>query len=150
VILFAVILAGLAYPDGAPWGHAGAPEGDNCTACHWDHAAEVASPRLAIDGLPDHYAPGVRYELTVRLVDAGPVNGFQLVASEGAFASVSPTTQSQDNAVRSTAPAGAWRVDWISPAHAAPVHFWLAVNDANGDASEFGDRILLREFESRP
>lgn len=150
MIWFTVILASLAYPDGAPWGHAGTPQTDNCAACHWDNEVETAASRLQIDGLPEHFTPGTRYELTVRLVDAGPVNGFQLVASEGELVSVSQATQSQNQAVRSTEPTGVWRVDWIAPAHAAPVQFWLAVNDANGDASEFGDRILLWEFESLP
>lgn len=150
MIWLSILLAVLVYPDGSPWGHAGMPDGDTCASCHWDDEAEIASPRLQIDGLPAHFTPGARYELTIRLEAAGAMNGFQLAASAGEFVSVAPDTQSQAHAVRSVAPAGVWRVDWLAPASPTRVQFWLAVNDANGDASEFGDRILLHEFESGP
>lgn len=148
--LTALLLAGSAYPDAPPWGHSGAPGTADCTACHWDHDAQTASPRLTLDGLPEHIEPGASYTLTVRLADAREVNGFQLAASSGAFNSPDATTRSRDASVRSTRPAGEWPIIWMAGNSDGPVTFWLAVNDANGDGSEFGDMILLRTFEVLP
>lgn len=150
MIWLALLLAGGGYPDGAPWGHAGAPDMNGCQACHWDNAVETASPRLSLEGLPARFEPGARYALTIILSGAGATNGFQLVASAGRFEPVSSTTQAEGASVRSMLSAGNWPIVWIADDSNAPVRFWLAVNDANGDASEFGDRILLREFESLP
>ncbi|WP_394692326.1 choice-of-anchor V domain-containing protein [Hyphobacterium sp.] len=150
MIWLALILASTGYPDGAPWGHAGAPDTGTCSSCHWDGAPETDSPRLSLDGLPAQFEPGARYEISVRLSDAGAANGFQLVASAGYFASVDASTEARDHAVRSTRAAGDWPIVWIADEASEPVRFWLAVNDANDDMSEFGDTIHLREFESLP
>lgn len=150
MIWLALLFAGGVYPEAAPWGHAGAPGMDSCHACHWENAAEAASPRLSLDGLPPRFEPGERYALTVTLAGAGDTNGFQLVASAGRFEDITATTQANGASIRSVQSAGVWPVVWIAGDTGAPVRFWLAVNDANGDASEFGDRILLREFESLP
>lgn len=145
-----VLLAAAAFPDGAPWGHAGAPQTDTCAGCHWDNEAETASPRLTLDGLPARFVPGERYALTVRLAEAGDTNGFQLVASHGRFEAGSAASDAADSAIRSTRPAGAWPIVWIAGDSDEPARFWLAVMDANGDASALGDRVLLNTFESLP
>ena len=144
-----VLLAG-GFPTASPWDHAGAPGTADCTACHWDNEAQADSPRLTLVGLPDRFEPGERYTITVLLMEAGPSNGFQLAASAGQFESINPTTEAGEHEVRSVMASGAWSVDWIAGGEREPVTFWLAVNDANGDDSEFGDTILLREFESLP
>ena len=49
--------------------------------------------------------------------------------------------QVQDNTVR-------WQFDWVAPASDKRVVFHAAINVANNDASEFGDRIYTRIFHS--
>lgn len=150
ILTLALLLAGAGYPEGAPWGHAGAPQTRSCHTCHWDGELEAASPRLSLDGLPERFVPGERYELVVRLADASPSNGFQLAASAGTFEAVSELTEARGPSVRSNLSAGDWPIVWIAAETREPVTLWLAVNDANGDDSAFGDRVLLREFVISP
>jgi hypothetical protein len=145
-----LLLIAAGYPDGAPWGHAGAPQTDSCAGCHWDNEAETASPRVSLEGLPARFVPGERYALTVRLAEAGAVNGFQLVASHGRFEAGSAASDVGERAIRSMHPAGTWPIIWIAGEADEPARFWLAVMDANGDASALGDRVLLNTFESLP
>lgn len=147
IVLTALLLAGGGFPEAPPWGHAGQPGTDDCTACHWDNDAQPDSPRVLLEGLPDHFIPGESYELIVRLADADEMNGFQLVTSSGEFDSPDRSTRSRDAGARSTRAAGEWAVTWIAGDSDGPVTFWLAINDANGDGSEFGDTILLQTFE---
>ncbi|WP_421787398.1 choice-of-anchor V domain-containing protein [Hyphobacterium sp.] len=146
----ALLLTAGAFPDGAPWGHAGAPQTDTCAGCHWDNAPEDGSPRLSLDGLPDRFVPGERYEISVELADSGAVNGYQLAASHGRFEAGSSASEAEGAAVRSTRPQGSWPVVWIAGNAREPVRFWLAAIDANDDASALGDRVLLNTFESLP
>lgn len=60
------------------------------------------------------------------------------------------TTQANGASIRSAHAAGDWPGVWVAGETDAPVRFWLAVNDANDDASEFGDTIHLQTFESLP
>lgn len=140
--------ASLAYPDGPPWGHAGVDGGEDCTACHFQYDAVTQSERLELDGLPARYEAGQRYELTVRVNDSGEANGFELAATCGMFEPAGPRTDVNGAAAHSVATASAWQVIWHAPETAGtPVRFWLAVNTANGDESEFGDRIHLKNWE---
>ncbi|WP_420433371.1 choice-of-anchor V domain-containing protein [Hyphobacterium sp.] len=150
IAALALLLAAGSYPDGAPWGHAGAPQTASCASCHWDNDPETGSARISLDGLPGRFVAGERYSLIVRLADAGAVNGFQLVASHGRFEPGSAGSEAQGTSVRSIVPGGAWPIVWIADDAHEPVRFWLAVMDANGDASSYGDRVLLNTFESLP
>lgn len=150
IAALALLLAASGYPDGAPWGHAGAPQTDSCAACHWDDDPETGSPRVSLDGLPGRFAAGERYAMIVRLTDAREVNGYQLVASHGRFEAGSAGSEADGSAIRSILPGGAWPIVWVADDAREPVRFWLAVMDANGDASAFGDRVLLNTFESLP
>jgi len=57
-----------------------------------------------------------------------------------------------EHTAEGTAPASPgtarWVVEWTAPAAADVVRFHVAANAANGDASEFGDFIYLREVET--
>lgn len=149
ILALAIILASAGYPEGAPWMHEAA-SGESCHSCHWDNEAEADSARLTIDGLPDRFEPGTRYALSIHLEGRRAASGFQLVASSGVFEAASEFTEANGTAVRSIYYSGDWNVVWIAGPEAETARFWLMVNDANGDMSEFGDRILLREFESLP
>ena len=149
-VLMAVGLpaASLAYPDGPPWGHAGVDGGEDCTACHFQYDAVTQSERLVLEGLPGRYEAGERYILTIRVNDSGATNGFELAATSGAFERNDPATAVNGAAAHSVETGSAWQVIWVAPGEAGePVRFWLAVNAANGDESEFGDRIHLKNWE---
>lgn len=140
--------AALAYPDGPPWGHSGVDGGDDCTACHFQYDAVVQSERLVLEGLPGRYEAGQTYPLTVRVVDSGETNGFELAATSGAFERGGPATAVNGAAAHSVEAGSQWQVIWHAPETAGTtVRFWLAVNAANGDESEFGDRIHLKNWE---
>lgn len=140
--------AALAYPDGPPWGHAGVDGGDDCTACHFQYDAVAQSQSIAIEGLPGRYEAGQTYPLTVRVVDSGETNGFELAATAGRFERTDPNTDVNGGAVHSVETGASWQVEWHAPDETGgPVRFWLAVNAANGDESEFGDRIHLQNWE---
>ena len=140
--------ASLAYPDGPPWGHAGVDGGEDCTACHFQYDAVSQSERLVLDGLPARYEAGQRYELTVHVNDSGETNGFELAATSGAFERIDPATAINGGAAHSVVTGRSWQVIWIAPETTGePVRFWLAVNAANGDESEFGDHIHLKNWE---
>lgn len=40
-----------------------------------------------------------------------------------------------------------WTVEWIAPEKSRQISIHLAANAANGDASEFGDYILIKEIQ---
>lgn len=145
--------AALAYPEGAPWGHAGVEGGLDCTDCHFQWDAVEASETIRLDGLPARYEAGERYTLLLNLAEPGAANGFQMAATSaggaaGGFAPCDETTEANGAAVRSVETGDSWTVTWQAPETASgPVRFWIAVNAGNDDASEFGDRIHLRSFE---
>jgi hypothetical protein len=158
-----------AYEDGAPPGHSGAPGEADCTACHSDNPKNDAAGALVLEGLPERYAPGARYALTVVLthpeLEAG---GFQLTARApdgavpGRLLSVDARTRRLEAdgrqylqhtpESRRAEEEGriAWQLEWRAPATATPVVLYLAANAANDDLSELGDFIYTLERRLEP
>lgn len=141
-----------AYPEGAPWNHAGVEGGADCTACHFDQPVTTQSERIVVEGFPARYEAGAIYPVTIRLSEAGPVNGFQMAVSgsgeTGCFTPGDASTEAEGHAVRSVEPGQVWTMNWHAPQSASgPVRVWIAVNLANGDASEFGDRIHVKQID---
>jgi len=152
---------------GAPAG-GGLPAELNCTSCH---ATSAVNPddggTLTLEGLPDAYAVGESYPLTLKIAHTDPSVmrwGFQLtsVAAEamtgaGAFVVTDP----QKTQVIEGGPGGrtyiehgyggtgigtpggfAWTFTWKAPdTDVGAVHFYGAANAANTDGSQQGDRI---------
>lgn len=140
--------AALAYPDGAPWGHAGIDGGEDCTACHFQWDAVRASEDITIEGLPARFEAGQVYVLVVRVLEPGAANGFELAATGGRFEAADTATQAEGGAAHSVESSHAWTIRWHAPEERLDtVRFWLAVNEGNGDESEFGDRIHLKDWE---
>jgi len=145
----------------------GAPAEDTCASCH-KGASLNPDPggRVALEGLPERYAPGVRYALTFRIAhDDAAVQrwGFQVTAVRGAdgqgageLVVIDPATTQ-----RVVGPAGrqyvehtdpgtaigesggtAWRFEWVAPPDdAGEVLFFGLGNAADASGSENGDRI---------
>lgn len=167
--LLAAAACAWTYEDGAPPGHTGGFGEPDCTTCHSDHEKNAAGGRLEVRGLPERYAPGERYRLSVVLahpeLEAG---GFQLALrtpeGEPAGAVVSPTartrTVSADEVTylqhtgegRETSEDGRihWQLEWQAPETATPVILHLAANAANDDLSALGDFIYTLERTLEP
>lgn len=142
-----------------------------CNACHFDYPLnDEPRAEIELDSLPGHFQPGESYTLLLRVQHPElKRGGFQLSArfedgrNAGAFVLsdssllrvrrandvdyLSHTALSSDMVEGS---AIAWRITWTAPAEAQPVIFHLAVNVANADASEFGDRIFTTSATVEP
>ena len=153
-----------AHSTGAPTGFSGAPNDDNCTACHT--GTVNSGPGTLTIAFPDSngYVAGQKYRLRVTLADPTAKRwGFELTDRKeattvfaGAFATVSGTNTAQIERQGSLqyvthTPAGtyqqqvmqaAWEVDWTAPAAGTgTVRFYAAGNAANNNGNEIGDKI---------
>jgi hypothetical protein len=166
-LLLAASHAGYCYEDGAPPGHTGGFGEPDCALCHSDSDKNPPEGSLEIDGLPDRYSPGVRYDfavvlqhpelrsggfqLAIRSADAKPagkviaVSGRTRVVTEAGRSYLQHSKEGRkperDGAIR-------WIVQWIAPWSAAPastVYLHVAANAANDDISALGDYIFTLE-----
>lgn len=159
--------AAAGYSDRPPLQHTGGFGEPTCHRCHFDNPVNADSEALQLDGLPEHYAPGARYPLSIVLASEGLQRaGFQLAArfaeGDGAGSQAGKLMGSgTDVQVREAATGvlyahhtkagsqshgpgrASWSVVWRAPEAAkhAPVAFHLVANAANGDDSEFGDHV---------
>lgn len=152
-MIWALAAALVAYPEGAPWGHAGA-EGETCAACHYGEDAPSDRAYLVVDGLPDIVEPGVTYALSVRLTAPSSISGFQIAAAgpegnaAGVFVSDGAAVEVDGAQARSTQTGPAWEVSWRAPEPVpAAVRFHIAATAGNDDLSPFGDIVFTRILE---
>lgn len=166
--------AALPYADQPLPAHTGGFGEPTCRQCHFGGELNPPEGALALEGVPEAYAPGETYRITVALTRAEMQRaGFQLAArfTEGARAGKQAGTLAPADTQRATITAeesiqyahhtprgtdlsgnGAaqWTLTWTAPdTAAAPVAFHVAANAANDDASAFGDFIYAREARSR-
>ncbi len=157
------------YADRPPPAHTGGFGEPTCRACHFQHPLNVPGGTLVLDGLPEGYAPGERYRLTVRLQREGMQrSGFELAVrfAEGPAVGRQAGTLTAADTTRATITradavqyvhhtvagtaltdpnAAQWTLVWTAPDTSAPVIFHAVGNAANGDASAFGDFIYTQE-----
>lgn len=159
-----------------PPAHTGGFGEPDCTACHFDRAAETGVDNLVLEGLPEAYEGGKTYVLAVRLADADMrIAGFLLSARAagtdpcgapaGRLEALDERTakivygvppveylRSVSSDMESqSAPTAIWKLSWRAPDQAAGyVVFHLAANAGNGDSSPFGDHIYRLEIILRP
>lgn len=160
-----------AYPLGAPPGVTGGFGEPTCQMCHFGADVNEPGGSLAIDGLPERYAPGETYRLIVRLrrgelgaagfqlsarTDAGAQAG--TLAGGGMQTQVQPGTGGVQYAGHTEAGSGPtgpgaaeWTVSWTAPARGAgPVRFHASANAADGDNSPLGDHVYAAEKAVAP
>lgn len=157
-----------AYSAGPPVAHTGGFGEPTCRECHFDYEINEPGATVRLDSLPDTIQPGATYAL--RLVVRHPElkrGGFELTArttdgeQAGTFTLPDTTRLQQRTAKgitylmhrvagtrRMDGDSVAWQFHWTAPATAAAVQFDVAVNVANDDDSEFGDRIYTRSFRA--
>ncbi len=144
---------------GPPPGFSGAPDENNCTACH---VGPSNNGQFAILDAPVTYKPGQVYQLRVRHVNADTTRkrwGFQMTALAGPLGAgdfINITTNTQvvlDNGrqyVQHTSAGtfagqtgGAeWPISWTAPPiSVGPVSMYAAGNQANQGTGPDGDQI---------
>lgn len=168
-------VAGLPYRDGPPPGFSGGFGEDTCQGCHFEPGIEVNAPggSVTLAGVPERYARGERYLLTVTLARPGMrVGGFELTArfaEGGAQAGALAAPEDEMERVRVTTDRGVeyahqrlpgsalaapdtarWTVLWTAPAQGGAVTFNVAANAANEDDSSSGDYIHTAEAKTAP
>lgn len=144
---------------------------DTCHSCHFDYPLNPEEGTLRVEGIPEEYESGQSYMIHIYLERPDLVKaGFQLTArfsdgrQAGMFSPQSDRTQFTEQAPDSIQylqhsgkgtkltgeESNEWHFKWIAPVESGEVQIHLAANAANGDASEFGDFILTREFRVTP
>ena len=152
---------------GPPTGFTGAPDENNCTACHED-IADTGQFNITA---PQNYVPGQTYQITVQHTSSNMTRrrwGFQMtslagISGAGTFANTNNLTQVlSDNGrsyVEHTATGtfagqtggSTWTFNWTSPAtNVGAVTLYAAGNQANNDLTSDGDCILLTNKVVQP
>lgn len=172
-LVLAVATRASGYAEGAPAGFSGGFSEQSCHACHFDAEPDSGPGRVVIEGLPERFAPGRRYRLTITLTRAGMKRGgFQLTARfrEGGTqaGSLAPAEgdetrvrldvqggieylgQRREGAAPVAAGRAAWRLLWTAPASTHAVVFHVAANAANGDDTAEGDYVHSLAVERAP
>jgi hypothetical protein len=161
------------YAESAPPGFSGGFGEQSCHACHFHADLNSGPGRVTIAGLPDRFAPGERYPLTITLTRPNmKLGGFQLTArlkdggaQAGSLAPAPGEEQRVGTDVQSgikyvnqrrkgTAVASAhtatWKLIWTAPPANGAVVFHVAANAADGDETAEGDSIHTLAVESTP
>jgi hypothetical protein len=164
----------LSYADAPPPAHTGGFGEPTCHACHFD--GELDDPRGELEvRVPARYRPGERQLVEVVLRSPGMREaGFQLSArfaegkgagrqagtleslegeGTGVMAEGEPAVlyaQHRGAPRRAKGDSVIWRIDWVAPSAGGNVLFHAAANAADGDRSEFGDRIYTAVARAEP
>lgn len=161
----AAAAASAVHDTGPPPGHTGGFGEPSCHVCHIGSDVNAFGGSVRIEGLPEAYAPGETYVLTVVLrADETVSAGFQLSAryadgpGRGRTAGVLASTdvralvvesetgrylqQSEAGAPAPSPDGSSWSGTWQAPSEAGPVAFHVAANSGNGDDSPLGDLVF--------
>ncbi|HEY0172588.1 MAG TPA: PQQ-dependent sugar dehydrogenase [Pyrinomonadaceae bacterium] len=156
----------LAYSAGPPAGFTHAPGELDCSDCHT--TPEPSTGTLTL-GVPQNYAPGQTYDITVAHSTADRTRvrwGFEMTALDaaderaGSFAPADeltrviggegpfPGREYVEHTSNGTFPGqqngASWRFRWTAPSEdVGPVTFYVAGNQANGDGNSSGDNIYF-------
>jgi hypothetical protein len=160
-----------AYAGGAPPGFSGGFKETSCDACHFDNDLNAKPGQLTITGVPERFAAGERYPLTITLSRPGMrMGGFQFTArmadggvQAGTLApaegeekrlaiEVSNNVQYANQRQSGTAPVepgtARWTLLWTAPATPGPIEFHAAANAADNDESARGDYVYTATARS--
>jgi len=153
------------YPDHLDGPFTGGFGEESCHSCHFDYDLNHPEGKLEIRGLKSAYEPGRAYEfeivltrddmlkagfqLTARFEDGSQAGNFEPGDSLAFTPGLGGDVRYLQHAVgRTSVRNGAkrWTITWIAPGErSGDVVFNIAANAANGDRSEFGDWIYVKE-----
>jgi hypothetical protein len=170
-----VPLAALAFKEGPYPNVTGGFGEQSCHLCHLDNPINEPGGTLTLEGVPEQYVLGKRYDIRVSLARAGMRRGgFEIAArfatgrlkgkQAGSWTLEDSRLQLIPGAVdksltfvqhnlagsrTSTPGSNAWTVQWTAPERAAgPIQFNVAANASNNDDSPLGDYIYLEQVRS--
>lgn len=160
------------YADGAPPGFSGGFKESSCDACHFEAAVNTPPGRVTLAGVPERYAAGQAYPITITLARPGMMlGGFQFAArfenSGGQAGTLAPgpgeekrikletgkiqyANQRLDGTGLAEPGIAKWAVVWTAPAAAGSVMFHVAANAADKDDAARGDYVYTAVATSRP
>ncbi len=167
--------AGFVHVEGAPPGYTGGFGEATCTECHIGSPEDDDPSSLQLEGLPESYAPGSEYRVTVRL------RSFEMFAAgfQGAFRFADTDRRSGQTAGEVTPEDGRtqividadtgveyiqhtqagsaaggqeaeWAFRWRPPNTPGPVMFHIAANSGSGDNSPLDDLVYIRAISLAP
>lgn len=161
-----------AYADGAPPGFSGGFGESSCDACHFEAAVNTPPGRVTLTGIPERYASGRAYPITITLSRPGMMTGgFQFAARfENAGAQAGTLVPGPGDEKRIKIEAGKiqyanqrldgtglaepgtakWTVVWTAPGMPGVVQFHVAANAADKDEAARGDYVYTAAATSRP
>jgi hypothetical protein len=134
---------------------------DSCQRCHVNGTSSSdAGASLTIDGVPERYVPGKRYNVHVELDrGVGPrphhaiLHAFQIGVKGGSLQIINGSFVIIDDsevASRGASTATSWTVVWTAPVE-GDAHFFAAAVVADGDGTEEGDvRLEARALSYGP
>lgn len=145
---------------------------ETCRSCHFDYDLNPDGGTLSVSGIPQKITEGeiVDIQITVEREELGRA-GFQLSAryksgkQAGQFKinndrimlskSVPDSLEYVQHSTTGTEVVdqgkGRWTISWQAPDELSePIIFNIAANAANGDQSEFGDFIYVRDLKIHP
>ena len=152
---------------GPPAGFTGAPDENDCTACHLGPAP---NGQFAILDAPANYVPGQTYQISVRHTNSDQTRrrwGFEMTAlagqtPAGTFSNLATSTQvitengrsyaehTQMGTFANQAGGAQWTVNWTAPPNAlGTITFYAAGNQANNDGTNDGDQLYTTSATSQ-
>lgn len=159
------------YADGAPPGFSGGFGESACDACHFEAAVNTPPGRVTLTGVPERYAPGTAYPITITLSRPGMMmGGFQFAArfeTAGAQAGTLAAGPGEEKRIKIesgtiqyanqrragtalTEPGTVkWTVVWTAPATPGVVMFHVAANAADKDDAARGDFVYTTVASTR-
>lgn len=158
------------YPEHIAGAYTGGFGEQSCHSCHFDYELNQPEGELAVSGMKDAYKADKEYtiqikvqredmsragfQMTARFEDGSQAGQFELNEEVTTTPNIENTIAYLQHAVGEVEAENGeknWEIRWRAPDQAdQPIIFNIAANAANGDASEFGDWIYVKEIEVEP
>lgn len=158
------------YPEHIAGAYTGGFGEQSCHSCHFDYDLNQSEGELSVNGIPESFEAGKEYsiqltlkrenlnragfQMTSRFEDSTQAGSFQLPDDLTITPNIdNEITYVQHGVGKVEAEGGekSWQVTWIAPDQTdKSVIFNIAGNAANGDASEFGDWIYVKQIRVEP
>jgi len=141
-----------------------------CHSCHFDYDINYERGSLTVDGIPNRYKPGKKYNIKIHLQSEHlEIGGFQMTSRfvDGSQAGefewegdrlmytpqISDEVKYLQHTLKGTTPDSDWEICWEFTWNAPgeprdSVVFNIAANAGNYDDSAFGDWIYVQELTS--
>lgn len=158
----------LPYPEHIAGAYTGGFGEQSCHSCHFDYDLNQPEGELAVSGIDKTFEAGREYtisldvkrkemnragfQMTARFEDGSQAGEFELNEDLTTTPNIDNDLTYLQHAVGKVEAENGeknWQIIWIAPDQAnQPIIISIAANAANGDASEFGDWIYLKEIKT--